>query len=261
MEQLIDPYCIDETDLKLRRQYIPAPSAGDPTDVLAQRRDSHAERLARVSNGIARGAQRQAELLQKTSRLISDMADLVDQIGQVAHTVAGTSAKATAAARAGRGAVGQSSQGMERIRARTIETAARVKQIGQCSDQISQIVEMADNSAIMSILPALNAAIQRGHSFTIAAEQACKLSKDAWVRADCGAIGATATETITGTRLACDASRPLDEILRAADAAANLAEQIGRSVEEVKRKSEDVVVAIGAASTIVLEAAAISLCL
>lgn len=234
---------------------------------------NNAEQMARASDGIARGALEQADSVQKTSRLIGDMADLVNQMGQVAQTVAGASAKVTEAARLGGNAVGQTGQGMQRIQARTVEAAVKIKEMGERSDEIGQIVETIDDIADKTDMLALNAAVEaarageHGRGFTVVAEQVRKLSEDAKaatrninllirrvqesVREAVSAIDATTTEVTTGTRLAGDTSRSLDEILRAADEAAGLAERITRSVEEVKRKSEGVVIAMESVSAVV----------
>jgi methyl-accepting chemotaxis protein len=65
-------------------------------------------------------------------------------------------------------------------------------------------------------------------------------------------------EVTTDAWLASDTSRSLDEILRAADGATNLAKRITRSVEDVKRKSTGVVVAIEMASMVVEETTVIA---
>jgi methyl-accepting chemotaxis protein len=239
---------------------------------------TNAEQIARASDGIARGAQEQAEAVQKTSRLIGEMTELVGQMGLVAETVSGASAKVTQAARSGTTAVGQTAQGMERIQARTIEAAAKIKEMGERSDEIGQIVETIDDIADKTDMLALNAAVEaarageHGRGFTVVAEQVRKLSEDAKaatrninllikrvqesVREAVSAIEATTSEVANGTRLAGDTSRSLDDILRAADEAAALAERITGAVAEVKRKTEGVAAAMESVSAVVEETTA-----
>ena len=238
------------------------------------------EQVTRASEGIAQGAQEQANGVQKTSTLVGEMAGIVQQVGQVAGLVSDANTRVTQAARAGVAAVDQTGQGMETIRTRTLVAADKVKEMGIRSKEIGRIVETIDDIADKTDMLALNAAVEaarageHGRGFAVVADQVRKLSEDSksatrdisdliervqeTVREAIGAMDNTVTEVGAGTRLAGDTANSLEEILKAAEEAAILAERITGAVTTLKQKSEGVVAAIEAVSAVVEENTAVA---
>ncbi|MBN1993374.1 MAG: HAMP domain-containing protein [Anaerolineae bacterium] len=233
------------------------------------------EQMARAAEGIARGAQEQAAGVQKSSDLFNEMDKIVGQVGQIANSVTEANNKVTQAARHGVAAVEQTGQGMQTIRARTLEAAERVKEMGTRSKEIGRIVDTIDDIADKTDMLALNAAVEaarageHGRGFAVVADQVRKLSEDsknatrnigeliervqATINEAITAMQNTTAEVDNGIKLAGDTTGSLQEILRAAEEAAELAEQIGSAVAQLKQKSGDVVTAVDSVSTVVEE--------
>jgi methyl-accepting chemotaxis protein len=236
--------------------------------------------MAQAAEGIARGAQEQARAVQNTSSLIGEMAGIVDQVSDVTGSVTGANAKVTEAARHGVGAVEQTGQGMDTIRIRAATTAEKVKEMSSRSKEIGRIVETIDDIADKTDMLALNAAVEaarageHGRGFAVVAEQVRKLSEDSKgatrdinqliervqesISEAITAMEGTVAEVDNGSRLAEDTSQSLQEILQAAEGAADLAGQIDLAVAQLKQKNEGVVAAIESVSTVVEENTAVA---
>jgi methyl-accepting chemotaxis protein len=238
------------------------------------------EQMARSSEGIARGAQEQAQGVQKTSDLINDMGAIVERVGQVTGSMTTANIAVTEAARRGVVAVEQSSQGMETIRTRTITAAGRVKEMGTRSKEIGRIVNTIDDIADKTDMLALNAAVEAarageyGRGFAVVADQVRKLSEDSkvatrdisdliervqeTVNEAVMAMDNTVIEVNNGSKLAQDTAKSLQDIMRAAEGAADLAQQIGTDVAQLKQKNEGVTAAIETVSAVVEENTAVA---
>jgi methyl-accepting chemotaxis protein len=147
--------------------------------------------------------------------------------------------------------------------------------MGNRSKEIGRIVETIDDIADKTDMLALNAAVEaarageHGRGFAVVADQVRKLSEDSKnatrdineliervqeaINEAIAAMASTATEVDHGTKLAGDTTQSLQDILQAAEEAANLAERIDQAVAQLKQKSEGVVAAIESVSTVVEE--------
>ncbi len=228
-----------------------------------------------AAEGIAHGAQEQAQAVQTTSTSINEMANIVGQVGQVAASVTEANASVTQAASHGVTAVAQTSQGMETIRSRTAAAAKRVKEMGVRSKEIGRIVETIDTIADKTDMLALNAAVEAarageyGRGFAVVAEHVRKLSEDSkeatrdiddliervqeTVNEAVTAMEHTVAEVDHGAQLAKDTTQSLQEIMQAAEGAANLTQQINGSVAQLRQKSEGIVTAIDSVGAVVEE--------
>jgi methyl-accepting chemotaxis protein len=169
---------------------------------------------------------------------------------------------------------------MESIRSRATATAQKVKEMSDRSKEIGHIVETIDTIADKTDMLALNAAVEaarageHGRGFAVVAEQVRKLSEDSKgatqdinqliervqesINEAITAMEGTVAEVDNGSRLAEDTSHSLREILQAAEGAAELAEQIGLAVAQLKQKSEGVVAAVETVSAVVEENTAVA---
>ncbi len=241
---------------------------------------TNVEQMSRSAEGIARGAQEQANGVQKTSELINEVSGIVGQVGQRAGSVSEANAKVAQAARHGVAAVEQTGQGMETIRSRTTIAAEKIKDMSIRSKEIGRIVETIDDIADKTDMLALNAAVEaarageHGRGFAVVADQVRKLSEDSkeatrdindliervqeTVNEAIAAMESVTTEVGNGSRLAGDTTQSLQDILKAAEGAAAMAEQINEAVAQLKTKNEGVVTAVETVSVVIEENTAVA---
>ena len=231
--------------------------------------------LRRAIDQIAKGAQEQARSVQTTVALIGDMAKAVEGVARDSEEVAGAANQSETLAKAGAQVVDKTIQGMDAIRATVKETAAKVTELGQRSQQIGQIVETIDDIAEQTNLLALNAAIEaarageHGKGFAVVADEVRKLAErsskatkeiaqliDTVQKDTAAAVGAMETgvrEVETGAALAQEAGQSLEQILQGSHGAASQLQRMTGVIEGISRMTAQVVKATESVSAVVEE--------
>ncbi len=217
---------------------------------------------------ISEGARRQGEVVSKTSQLVAEVSNAMQGVAASAQSVAQASAGTREAAKKGGEAVERTVQGMERVKERVYASAAAMKELGQRSQQIGEIIQVIGDIAGQTNLLALNAAIEaarageQGRGFAVVAEEVRKLAErssrstkeiaelvetirkgtDDAVKA----MQAGTQEVDVGAELAAAAGQALTDILHTVGTTDDQAQNISAAAQQVLASSEQLVQAVEA---------------
>ncbi len=221
---------------------------------------------------IAAGAEEQASTTTSTAGMVAQMATSIQEVASGATTVSGSAQKTREAAVKGEKAVELTIKGMDGIKEKVFETANKIKELGEHSQQIGEIIQVIDDIAEQTNLLALNAAIEaarageHGKGFAVVADEVRKLAERSGKAtkeiADLinniqkltgGAVLAMeqgTNEVGQGVKLAVDAGQALKEILSTAEETYSQVQNISASAEQISADSQEVVQAINNVSVI-----------
>lgn len=166
------------------------------------------ERVVRMIDSVATGAQEQATAVTHVAHLTGQISTAIRQVADNAQAGVKGAAQAEQAARYGVETVEETIKGIATIKSSVGLSAARVREMGQHSNQIGIIIETIDDIASQTNLLALNAAIEaarageHGKGFAVVADEVRKLAEKSATAtkeiADLiGGIQQTMTEAVT----------------------------------------------------------------
>lgn len=239
--------------------------SNDKLNAVSRTREIMSQFTAAIDQ-IARGAQEQANHVNQTSLTIGEMAGAIHDVATNAQTVQDGANDASKAARKGETAVESTILGMEKIKTTVYESAVRIKELGEHSQKIGEIIQVIDDIAGQTNLLALNAAIEaarageHGKGFAVVADEVRKLAERSGKatkeiadlinniqRGTEKAVDAMehgTKEVEEGVRLAHDAGAALEEILHTVEMTLNQVKMISGSAHQMSESSTSVVVAM-----------------
>lgn len=238
---------------------------------------SAASEIQATTEHLAAGSDSQSEQIVSTSSAIDEMAISIQQVSANAGTAAEVAGQALNTAQQGNVAVRRTIEGMNGIRQQVQETAKRIKRLGESSQEIGEIVQLIGDIADRTSILALNASIQAamageaGRGFAVVAEEVERLaerSADATKQIE-GLIKAIQSETteavtameettrevVSGSSVANDAGRSLEEIQEVSNRLAELIGSISMAARQQARGSESVASSMGEISEVTQQTA------
>lgn len=224
---------------------------------------------------IAEGAQEQANAVSKASQVTSFITTAIDKvIGNINH-VSGESGEAAQVARYGAETVQDNIQGMMNIRESVENSAARVRELGERSDQIGSIIQTIDEIASQTNLLALNAAIEaarageEGKGFAVVADEVRKLAERSgtatqeigelirviqhMVSDAVSAMEVSARQMEAGVEKANESGKSLEGILKGINQVSEQAELAAKAADEMNKSSNELISAMDLVSAVVQE--------
>lgn len=224
------------------------------------------EQFTASINQIARGAQEQATHVNQTSQAIGGMAVGIQEVATNAQSVLNAAGDAAVVARKGEEAVELTITGMEKIKNTVYDSAVRIKELGEHSQKIGEIIQVIDDIAEQTNLLALNAAIEaarageHGKGFAVVADEVRKLAERSGkatkeiaeliinIQKGTGnAVNAMehgTREVEEGVRLAHDAGTALEEIMKTVELTLSQIKSISDAAQRMSESSLEVVTAV-----------------
>ncbi|MDA8146374.1 MAG: phosphate/phosphite/phosphonate ABC transporter substrate-binding protein [Thermaerobacter sp.] len=241
-------------------------AGGEARDRSIEEATSSLRELEQAIHQIAAGAQEQAQNVSHTAEIINQMAQAIEDIAANAQRVAAASTEMAEQAGKGGQAVERTVEGMDQIQRTVYASAERIRELGQRSQQIGDIIQVISDIADQTNLLALNAAIEaarageHGKGFAVVASEVRKLAErsskatkeirdliesiQGGTRAAVESMEQGTREVRQGSDLVHSAGATLQEIITTTRATDDQVRSISAAAEELAASSTEVVQAI-----------------
>lgn len=197
------------------------------------------DEMARVIGQVNQGTHEQGKAIQQAATITAEITSGIEKVSGNAQTVSRDAAEAARLAREGAGTVKNAITGMEAIRSKVGLSAEKVRQMDEHSRKIGAIIETIQDIAAQTNLLALNAAIEAaragedGRGFAVVADEVRKLAEHAEQSTR------QVTDLISGiTRTVGEAMSAMDEGAREVQAGVQNVNQAGSALENILKAAD-----------------------
>ncbi len=148
----------------------------------AEEMTATAHEVAGSIEQISRGAETQAEMVERASRVILEMAEQIDLVAAAASDLSRSSEETTTSAREGEGMTAQALDNLKEVLAKIEDNGEQIVAFSEQVQKIGSIIDVITGIAQKTNLLALNATIEAarageyGHGFAVVAEEVSKLA-------------------------------------------------------------------------------------
>ena len=231
--------------------------------------------MNKAINGVAKGAQEQADAVNRAAELTEQIFAAIQEIAVSAEKQAKGAANSVANSEKNAHIVEDTVKGMDIIHQKVDQSALKVKEMGQRSNEIGTILATIDEIASQTNLLALNAAIEaarageHGKGFAVVADEVRKLAEKSAsatreisglikqiqtsVAEAVNSMDESAQEVVRGTSLATQSRQALTIIMQAGIEGQKFGEEISHSAKHVQTISDDLVGSMERVSAVVEE--------
>lgn len=238
---------------------------------------SASHEISSSTEEMAAGSQEQSAQTSEVASAVEQMTSTILSTTKNASSAAEFSKKAGQSAINGGQVVKQTVEGMNRIAKVVGDAASTVKELGNSSNQIGEIIQVIDDIADQTNLLALNAAIEaarageQGRGFAVVADEVRKLAERTTkatkeiasmikqIQKDTGnaveSIESGTKEVETGKELAKKAIEALDEIIGSTNETIDVVNQVAAASEEQSSAAEQISKSIESISSVTNETA------
>lgn len=222
--------------------------------------------LSATSAEISQGAEEQSVQSERVATAMGEMSSTVAEVAKNSQAAAEGAKNAQTVAAKGGEIVSNAVIGIEELTALVERTAGEVKQLGENSEQIGEIISVIDDIADQTNLLALNAAIEaarageQGRGFAVVADEVRQLAErttkaTSEVRERIGRVQSEtamvvtsmeegATKSEEGIKLVREAGDALSEIVQSVDSVSGMIQQIATAAEEQSSTTDEISVNI-----------------
>lgn len=222
--------------------------------------------LASAISQIANSAHEQARLVYDSQQIVRDMAHAVQEVASTAQSLSVSTQQTSQSAEAGGEAIKKTLLGMERIKETVLSGAGSIRELGERSRKIGEIVRVIGDIADQTNLLALNAAIEaarageHGKGFAVVAEEVRRLAErsaratkeisalvssiEEGVSHSVKGMEAVTKEVESGSSMAIDAGTALERILQTLEDTTSQYQNISAATQQLAANSSEIVRAI-----------------
>ncbi len=251
--------------------------------IISQVRDSAlqvtsaSEEISASSEQLASGAEEQQSQTSEVATSIEEMAATILESSNNTNTASSSAKKAAEVASDGGSIVNQTIEGMDRINHAVENSAQRIQELGQQSEEIGKIIAVIDDIADQTNLLALNANIEaaragdQGRGFAVVADEVRVLAErttkataeiaemisgiQSSTNTAVGAMDSGQNEVKSGADLAAKAGIVLQEIIQVVGNVDAVMNQVAAATEQQSSAAEEISANVEGISTVTKESA------